>query len=419
MKRFFALLLVLLISSVGQTYAQGYLSAPESQKRSMGIYFTGLGSQVCSTGAAGQNGAAPTTTSQVVLPGNITEGAQRNRQVYEAVAASRDVPWQLIAALHYREFNMNSTENPSNGQGVYQLYSLYQAGERFPPGPINQAEFRRQTEMAIDFFLSKQGANLPNHRARITRANADPETIKDTFFSYNGRADVYASQAANYGFNPATQPYEGSPYVMNMFDGPRQGMAIISHDGGRIDAHDTRPGAFTVYAGLLGLGGGSTAASCTNGTGNAAADKAKEELDKGVKEVPDGTNSGPHINDYTGSTARPWSADFVSWVYNEAGTPFSGGNNTAWRLTSTASITGWLQTHGQYTTRQEKSFEPEPGDVIVIRQAGEGSADHVGIVYTVTETTLTTIEGNVRNALVSATYNSYTTNARIVGWGRP
>lgn len=421
-KRSLIMAIAVVVLSAGTVFAQGYLSAPESQKRQMGIYFTGLGSQVCATASSSSTqatGGNAVTTGAVILPENITSLAQRNRPVYEAVGASRDVPWQLIAALHYREFNMNGTQNPSNGQGVYQLYSLYQSGERFPPGPINEAEFRRQTEMAVDFFLSKQGANLPNHRARITRANPDADTIKDTFYSYNGRSSAYASQAAAYGFSPQTQPYEGSPYVMNNFDAQRQSMPIITRDGGGIDGRDTRPGAFTVYAGLLGLGGGSAGANCTNGTGNPVADKAKEELDKGVQERPDGSNRGTEIDKYTGGVAKPWSPDFVSWVLKEAGSPFDGGTTEPWRLTSTASIVTWLQTNGQYTTRQDKAFQPQAGDVVIISQSGEGGGDHVGIVYQVVNNAMITIEGNVTNAIVSKTYNNYETNARIVGWGRP
>ena len=181
-------MLVFLVGPASQAHAQGYLSAPESQKRKMGIYFTGLSNLSCG-GGAGQNGAAPSTASEIVLPENITAGAQRNRAVYEAVGASRDIPWQIIAALHYREFTMTSDTNPTNGQGVYQLASFAEAAKQhgepslFPPGPIDAAEFTRQTEMATDFFLGKQALNLANHRARITRTNADPETIKDTFYS--------------------------------------------------------------------------------------------------------------------------------------------------------------------------------------------------------------------------------------------
>lgn len=410
-----ALSLVVIFS--GQTYAQGYLSAPESQKRKMGIYFTGLDNQSCSTGGGGQSGVTPATTSEILLPEAITTAVTQNRTVYEAVGASRDVPWQIIAALHFREFNMKSDANPTNGQGVYQLYSLYQNGERFPAGPINEAEFKRQTEMATDFFLGKQGSNLANHRARITRANADPDTIKDTFYSYNGRSGAYASQATRYGFSSATQPYEGSPYVMNQYDAARQSMPMITSDGGTVDGTDTRPGAYTVYAGLLGLGGGGAGATCTQGTGNPIADAAKAEYDKGVKEVPPGSDDGPYIEEYTEGNPNPWSPDFVSWVYNKAGSAFTGGSGSDWHLRSVTAISSWLRANGQYTTRQEKTFEPQPGDVLVIAQDGDGE-DHVGIVYSISNNAITTIEGNVTDALVIKTYNNYATNARIVGWGK-
>ena len=205
---------------------------------------------------------------------------------------------------------------------------------------------------------------------------------------------------------------------MNKFDVARQAMGLITRDHGPIDGADTRPGAYTVYAGLLGLGGGGAGAACTNGSGNPIADAAKAEMDKGVHETPDNSNRNTDIDEYTGGTAKPWSPDFVSWVYNKANSPFTGGATEDWRLGSVAAISGWLQANGQYTTRQDNSFEPQAGDVIIIAQNGT-AADHVGIIYAITtNSSITTIEGNVRGAVVSKTYSTYTANARIIGWGR-
>ncbi len=47
-----------------------------------------------------------------------------NRPVYEKSAARYGFPWQLIATLHYRETSLRRY-NPTNGQGIYQLYSYW------------------------------------------------------------------------------------------------------------------------------------------------------------------------------------------------------------------------------------------------------------------------------------------------------
>lgn len=195
------------------------------------------------------------------IPSVITNNINRNKAIYQQVAHERGVPWEVLAAMHYRESN-NSRVNPGNDQGIYQLYSIYttnagyQALARNSNGKdVSDSNFLEQTRFAADFIQGKAqsfGTSLVSPR-RLTTNETNISLIKNTFFSYNGRAYAYANQAATYGFDSNAQPYEGSPYVMNKFDCQRSSMGIITCDGcSAINSRDTRFGAFTLYARLKG-----------------------------------------------------------------------------------------------------------------------------------------------------------------------
>ncbi|MBM3210399.1 hypothetical protein FJZ39_03630 [Candidatus Saccharibacteria bacterium] len=185
------------------------------------------------------------------IPSWLMTRINDNKSVYVQVAGETGVPWEVLAAVHYREFNA-AVSNPNNGQGIYQLYS---SGQYFRPGSVSRDEFIHQTRLAANFIQGK----AVNFRTayvsprKLTANETNIELIKNVLFSYNGRAYAYANQATKYGFNGTDQPYEGSPYVMSKFDCQRASMGLITTDGGAtLTATDTRMGAFTLYARLKG-----------------------------------------------------------------------------------------------------------------------------------------------------------------------
>lgn len=181
----------------------------------------------------------------------------QNEPVYQQAAQQTNVPWQLLAAIHYRETGLSTTES--------NLFQVTGGGS---------GDFLTQAVAAGNFLQhSSVPANLPSHRSPLAQTGTDPEEIKDTLFSYNGRAAAYAQQAQQLGFNPNTQPYEGSPYVMNNYDAVHHNMGIITHDGGGIDGIDTRLGAFTVYSILLGASAGCGNGALATGTVQELADQ--------------------------------------------------------------------------------------------------------------------------------------------------
>ena len=138
---------------------------------------------------------------------------------------------------------------------------------------------------------------------------------------------------------------------------------------------------------------------------------AQEQL--GLAEVPDGCNCGPQIQKFLGSSAgEAWCADFVSWVYREAGHPFSGGVDGGWRLPGVAGLHGWLRANGIWHDRGGGDA-PRPGDVIVFRDD-----DHVGIVEAVDGATVRTSRATPPTTSAGAPTATTPPTPKILGWGR-
>lgn len=189
-----------------------------------------------------------------------------NKPVYQSAANKYDLPWQLLAVLHRREHSLKKT-NPSNGQGIYQLYSYTNGGSNLkaflPSGPVSDAEFLRQTEIAAELAKNNYGKGL--------NLKTD-DGIKTFFFRYNGTAKAYIAQARDLGFSTSEADRgEGSPYVMNRADSkrdpksnPRWGQ-IKSDRGAMQYPANNEFGAFVMFQAI---GGSSGYSSCGSSGGN-------------------------------------------------------------------------------------------------------------------------------------------------------
>lgn len=211
------------------------------------LLFFAVSSLLTETTYAQQSGDC----SDVYTPisSTIINHVNNTRPFYEMAMNETGVPWEMLAAIHYRETNFSRT-NPNNGQGIFQFVNG--EGGPYPPGPVSDAEFYRQLKFMADKLQNDYvWRNSPNPASvqirKLVPNDNDFALIKNTFYSYNGRASVYADQAQYYGYNRSTQPFEGSPYVMNRFDCQRSRMGIITRDYGSMDGVDTRYGTFTLF----------------------------------------------------------------------------------------------------------------------------------------------------------------------------
>ena len=208
---------------------------------------------------------------QDVLTAAQLQQVEANRPTYEKIADKYNFPWQLLAALHYREHSF-AVSNPKGGEGIYQLTSLTNHGTNEkafnPVGPVSQEEFERQTDLAAQVIRGKIGQD--------TDLMNNDDNIKRVMFMYNWANQVYIDRAIKMGFTEEqAKNGEGSPYVMNMADAERdpnnakvspEWTGLIASLAGNV-VPDTRPGAFVVYQ-ALGGGNGNSNDPCKTPSGN-------------------------------------------------------------------------------------------------------------------------------------------------------
>lgn len=126
---------------------------------------------------------------------------------------------------------------------------------------------------------------------------------------------------------------------------------------------------------------------------------AKAELAKNVTEdAGEDKDSGGNIVKYrtavTGPGEKadlpePWCADFASWVWKQAGVPFGkDGRGEDW----TVAMIDWAKKQGTYHARG--SYDPKPGDFLMVDWEGGQGVDHVAVVTEVSGGRVHYIAGN-------------------------
>ncbi len=392
----FVALIITLVSSGSQVFAQntnpshpyqrGYGNASEATKRRLGIYFVGGDTLVSCTynpsGSAAQAGNLDYAGRAILTDAQLAKIGE-NQPYYLKSASASDIPWQMVAVIHLRESGL-ARANPQNGQGIYQFVDNH--GGPYPTGPVSDAEFQRQTDLAAQFIKSKAGSNYTANRSLSSASG--PDVIKDTFFSYNGRASVYERQAQSLGYG-TNQGFEGSPYVMNRSDaqrdpdGNKTTWGQVKRDHGPIEYPANGDyGAFVMYASLT--GGINQICSNINGTSREKiVQLAQQELELWqTGQLQPGTGNLK----YSQGRHEDWCADFASWVYNQAGIPLKPRNEG--NIPTVEEIRQIGIAGGRY--HEKEGYTPLPGD-LVIRKNGES---HVNIVISVNGDSMVTIGGN-------------------------
>jgi hypothetical protein len=323
--------------------------------------------------------------SETDLPSNVISNINALKSTYEDVATSSNTDWRILAAIDYRESKNNPSASALNGQpfGVRNV----------DHGNLIPENKKESIEMAIKIFIN----NASIYNIKINNQISDQD-LKNAFLAYN-RGGLYKKSNTS---------ADKSPYVMNYFSSEFNDMRWPSIAEGEVAVTAGRKdtgnyGAFTIYSKL----GGSV--SC-NGVGGVSDVEivaiAQKEI--GTAESPLGSNSGPYISKYTDGNKEPWCADFVSWVYREAGRPFKPT-----RIASVISVVAYMQENGVYF--KNGKGDPTPGDIVNFIGSG---GTHIGIVEKVDGNDLTTIEGNSSNKVSRRVYTNYKLKSNIVGFGR-
>ncbi len=133
---------------------------------------------------------------------------------------------------------------------------------------------------------------------------------------------------------------------------------------------------------------------------------ARGEL--GKKEAGWNGGDAKKYQEYFGRGREPWCADFVSWVYTQAGKPMDNPY--------VPSIVNQLKKAGRWRTSS-----PRPGDMVIFDWNHDGVADHIGIVAEVLPNgRVRTIEGNTGDPAgrgPEGVYERSRTKGTIMGYG--
>lgn len=229
-----------------------------------GIYYFDKDAENCTTSNLSGTIGKLYDGNEIISKSDL-EKISANRQFYERSAARYGFPWQLLATIHYRETSLRRY-NPTNGQGIYQLYSYTGGGKNSNAftnfGEVSDSEFQRQTDILAELLQKKYGTGL--------NLKTD-DGIKTLLFRYNGTAKSYIAQARTLGYSEQEAARgEGSPYVMNLADAKRDSRKnsnwlMIKTDHGKPSSANLIPGAFLIFSSL---GGSSGISSCSGGGGN-------------------------------------------------------------------------------------------------------------------------------------------------------
>ena len=119
---------------------------------------------------------------------------------------------------------------------------------------------------------------------------------------------------------------------------------------------------------------------------------AQQELKSGAREIG-GQNSGPWVRKYMKGNDGPnwpWQAGFVSWCFSQPST------NSPFRYTfSNDALMAELREKGLFHSAAS-NYVPQSGDIMFVMRTPD-DAIHVGIVESVDNDIITTIEGNTND----------------------
>lgn len=170
-----------------------------------------------------------------------------------------------------------------------------------------------------------------------------------------------------------------------------------------------------------GSGSGSSGSNCGGDSSEGAqsvVEVANREYDKnkGIAEY------GGTILQYTDGRQEAWCADFVSWVYKEAGMPFTdgiGNDPKGWQHPGVVNLQTWFKQKQIYFEAGDQ--KPQPGDVafyIGAQTPDPTSGEHVNIVVAVNGDTMTTVGGNESQQVTKGQRQIKLGSNNLVGFGR-
>ena len=195
--------------------------------------------------------------SRDILTSNEQTTILKYKEYYQEIVSGTSIPWQAIAAIHYREgFTMTSND----AGGIF-----HSTTKTYATGEVSSSTFIQMGKDAVNdrLFIYSRGTVFSNEK-----------NVKNFFFLFDGASEKYKQQARDLGFSETDANVgEGDPYVINKADQQRDPKHNTTSWGEIKDGKLTYPagekyGAFLVFKALGGLTTGTGCNENSFGAGN-------------------------------------------------------------------------------------------------------------------------------------------------------
>lgn len=192
------------------------------------------------------------------IPPEIKSNCEKNIPLYKSAAQEAGLPWQALAAIHFREANCDPNRSSMSGEAL---------GSRNPDDG-NVYSTLEESLKATAAHLKENAKWVYN--IELTE-NPDDASLGWAFLAYNrGRMyrDGVSASGSSCGEEWKNTHYDKSPYVVNFIDENHKNMKWNGCIDSNMTHADARAGALTIYK-LLG-GESSGIDECSN-TGESTA----------------------------------------------------------------------------------------------------------------------------------------------------
>ena len=153
--------------------------------------------------------AAPAETIKKLERAGVKEKAEQNIERYQYAEEKTGLPWQVVAALHFREGGMDAKKSITNGETLSNHINS--------DGVLVSSDPNQDAVNAAEIFIR----NLKNVYDIDIISDPSPENYAWGFLSYN-RGSMYKCNG--------NISYDKSPYVMNFYDSDHMNMSWINAD---------------------------------------------------------------------------------------------------------------------------------------------------------------------------------------------
>lgn len=220
------------------------------------IYYDKYASDPCTTGGASTaatpiGGPLPAETLQRIKATGFDAMLAKTKERYLYAEKETGVPWQMLAAIHYREAGMNPRMSMAAGEPLRDGKSM--DGIQMSSDPNKDASLAAKHVIEMAQMVYKVDP----------RKDRSLETLANTFLAYN-RGFLYVRAKAT---------YNTSPYVMNGFDAQHLNMSW--GPGDTVSGRDANLGALTIYSYLTGQGANATGPTDNSGCSSGAVASAE------------------------------------------------------------------------------------------------------------------------------------------------